>query len=141
MTDAMSIPWHGMLAYADTRTPLLNHLLPKVRDKLVSLILIAQSWPTQVWFLTRLELLVAASAEPVKSGSALHCARQTLNLPTTAWLLSSNSSVHRNFLRTFPHVSQHLNVDQLSACTTSTGDIEFLGVSDGRLIHSIRLRL
>ena len=49
-TDALSLDWSGMDAYAFPPTGLLQRVLLKARQESVSLILIAPMWPWAQWF-------------------------------------------------------------------------------------------
>ena len=62
-TDALSLSWNGLWAYAYPPTPLLPRVLAKVRSETVELILVAPWWPKQVWSLDLLEL----SLEPPRA--------------------------------------------------------------------------
>ena len=75
-TDAMSIPWTGMWAYAFPPIPLLPMVLRKIREELSEVLLVAPWWPKREWSLDLLEL----SVEPPRS------------LPTLPKLLRQPSS-------------------------------------------------
>ena len=57
-TDAMSISWKGMWAYAFPPIPLLPKVLRKIREELSEIILVAPWWPKREWSLDLLELSV-----------------------------------------------------------------------------------
>ncbi|KAL8608175.1 hypothetical protein ACOMHN_016630 [Nucella lapillus] len=72
-TDALSIPWRGILGYAYPPFPLLPKVLRKARLEQAELILIAPRWPAQPWFSDLLSLtsyppiqLTPASQRPSK---------------------------------------------------------------------------
>ena len=57
-TDAMSISWKRMWAYAFPLFPLVPKLLVKIRGEQVEFILVVLWWPKRVWSLDLLELSV-----------------------------------------------------------------------------------
>ncbi|KAL8609039.1 hypothetical protein ACOMHN_065265 [Nucella lapillus] len=62
-TDALSIPWRGILGYAYPPFPLLPKVLRKARLEHADLILIAPRWPAQPWFS---DLLSLTSYPPIQ---------------------------------------------------------------------------
>ena len=56
-TDALSISWVGMSAYAFPPFPILSKVIRKARTDNPCLILIAPMWPAQPWFPELLELV------------------------------------------------------------------------------------
>jgi hypothetical protein len=57
-TDAFSLSWKGMWAYAFPPFPLLTEVLQKMIREPCDVVLVAPAWPSQIWFHQLLELLV-----------------------------------------------------------------------------------
>ena len=55
--DALSLSWHGLLAYAFPPFPILAKVIRKARLDNASLVLVAPRWPAQPWFPDLLSLV------------------------------------------------------------------------------------
>ena len=115
-TDALSIPWDGLSAYAFPPFCLLNRVLQKLRNSTMDLLLIAPHWPNQHWFPTLLSMLVDLPLKLPSSrrlllqrqGRVWHNDPSLLHL--CAWELSSDVSKRQAFLRKL-HRLQLMPVD------------------------------
>lgn len=103
-TDAMSISWEGMSAYAFPPLPLIHRVLVKATRERCTLIVIAPFWPRQPWFhlLTGLliDLPVMLPLHPdlltIPGSSARF--HDVVGLQLTAWLLSNDATLRKGFL-------------------------------------------
>lgn len=118
-SDALSVQWRNMFAYAFPPPILLHKVLMKVRNEECVLILTAPLTPHQSWFPQLLELLIEI---PVKlpnipdllsqnMGQSLHPKPQVLNL--AACKISGMKSLQENFqtklLRSYRSVQKGFN--------------------------------
>ena len=106
-TDALSLSWAGMFAYAYPPLSLLNRVLEKVGRDPCRILLIAPFWPRQHWFQRLVNLLVEPPLVLPIMGKLLSQQRgvffpQPENLHLTAWLLSSHPSERQGFLSRLP---------------------------------------
>ena len=102
-TDAMSVSWQNMFAYAFPPIQMIPSVLQHMKQFQCKIILIAPHWPRQYWFPQLLKMLIAFPVKltPWKNllsqvkGQILHPDPQSLKL--TAWLLSTDTSLQRDF--------------------------------------------
>ena len=118
-TDALSISWAGLWAYAYPPTPLIPKVLLKVRQEPVELILIAPWWPKRAWTVDALAL----SLEPPKAlplwntllvqprTSRFHQTPEMLNLH--AWRLSRTALQLPDSQRRWQRESPEANFEPL----------------------------
>ena len=107
-TDAFTISWEGMMAYAFPPPILLSRVLKKIKSEDCVIILIAPLWPRQVWYPDLLDLLIAIPLKlPVREdllsqdqGRLLHPDPGALKL--VAWNLSRSKKLRKDFLRGLP---------------------------------------
>ena len=57
-TDAFSMNWEGLKAYANPRWHLISRVLCQVREQAATIVLVAPVWKTQAWYSLLLELLI-----------------------------------------------------------------------------------
>ena len=105
-TDALSISWANMFAYAFPPISLLPRVLAKIKSECCRVILIAPFWPRQPWFQSIVRLLIhpplvlpqRADLLSQPRSRVLHLSPETLHL--TCWLLSSDPFAQQAFQRT-----------------------------------------
>jgi len=106
-TDALSLSWRGMWAYAFPPFSLLNEILSKVQQEPCDLVLVAPAWLSQPWFSTLLDLVVDHPRSlPLHrkllkqpDQNVFHDQLQSLHLH--AWRLSSRPCAPKASLRTW----------------------------------------
>ena len=144
-TDALSIPWTGMFAYAFPPISLISRVITKVEQENCRVLLIAPFWPRQPWFMRLVRLLVRL---PImlprrpdllfQPGSKfLHPAPDDLHL--TCWMLSrvpSEQQVFRQGLQPLPPTAVDLLLER---STTAEFDITTDGANGPLLIQPVRL--
>ena len=143
--DALSLPWHGLVAYAYPPTNLIALVLKKVQSSSVRLVLVAPCWPTQPWFPLLLSLLVEIPL-------ALPLDRKLLRQPDLgvfhsspahlrlhAWHVSGVDSLRRDFLNRLRNEHPNLNGNLPFNCTNPGGPVSNIGVTEGVLIRSLPL--
>jgi len=81
-TDALSIPWEGMIGYAFPPTAIIGEVLNKIHKETCQILLIAPCWPSQPWFPYLLSLLID----------------HPIQLPSNRRLLSQNNNIYHKGL-------------------------------------------
>ena len=133
-TDALSISWDGITAYAFPPTTLIAQVLDKVQSSEVVLCLVAPKWPTQAWYATLLKLLVDFPLKiPIcrkllqqPNSTIFHSTPTVLNLHV--WLVSRMASWRQDFLRRLQHERLDLRDNPLLPCTSPDGESSVAGV-------------
>jgi hypothetical protein len=95
-TDALSMTWRGLYAYAFPPFPLIAKVLQKVQEDQAMMILIAPNWPRREWYPCLLDLLIDYPSQlPIipnlisqDQGRHIHPNLSTLQL--VAWKVSGN---------------------------------------------------
>ncbi|MES9880852.1 MAG: reverse transcriptase domain-containing protein [Sedimenticola sp.] len=144
-TDALSLSWEGMFAYAFPPFPLIARVLHNVRQKSCTILLIAPMWTGQPWFDSLLSLLVDIPLRlPLRAdllsqpqSAQLHQNLSMLNLH--ACLVCREACNRRAFLTKLPNASTQLGDLPPTLSTIADGRLGWLGVSDGRWIPSLLL--
>ena len=144
-TDALSLSWVGMWAYAFPPFPLILTCLRKIQIEECLVCLVAPLWEGQAWFPLLLSLLVApAICLPWKEdllyqpiSRMLHPTPQVFRLH--AWLLCNNACKRQAFLNQLPDESIPRKDLPPTICTITGGNLGWIGASDGKWIPSIRL--
>ena len=143
--DALSLSWEGLLAYAFPPFSLLGRVLQKVKEHDCSILLIAPLWPKQPWFPVLLDLLVDLPLAIPARWNLLSQPRSRQfyqnpdRLHLHAWRLSRSPSCRRAFLQKLPTASQdQFDLPHLPS-TSLDGQPSVVGVSAGKLIHSVPL--
>ena len=143
--DSLSLSWEGFWGYAFPPTALLARVLQKLRRHTCQILLLAPCWPGQAWFPDLLELLVDLPRELPRRVDLLSQNRGRLlhpdlyNLHLHAWKLSSVPSQTVAFRATLPCAFRSPNEPPLWRFTSQSGKSTLIGVSHGRLIHSVPL--
>lgn len=122
-TDALSISWDGMEAYAFPPWSLIHRVLLKIRQSQTSVLLVAPMWPNQHWFPLLMSLLVDLPFRFPHSqrllsqnrGRTWHQNLQDLHL--TAWKLSGIASKRQAFEERLRGLQLELDDTQLSPLT------------------------
>ncbi len=144
--DSMLQSWRGIVGYAYPPTTMIRAVLNKVRLDATSIILVAPLWPRQEWFPDLLDLLIDLPRQLPHHHRLLRQAHnwtfhnQPASLNLHAWRLSSDASNRRKgFLTKLQRSSPNIIENQLARSTTQGGDPSLIGVTEGRLIHSLPL--
>ncbi len=144
-TDALTMRWDGLLAYAFPPFSLIPQVLAKLEQENCKVLLIAPFWPRQPWF-TRLTMLLVH--RPVvlpqrtdilfqPSSGFLHPAPQELHL--TCWVLSRNPSARQAFLDELQLLQPAVDESQPGRFTTVDYAIFTSGVDNDLYIPPILL--
>jgi hypothetical protein len=144
-TDAMSLSWDGMYAYAYPPTGFLTDVLHKVARSHCEILLVAPCWPTQSWFPLLLRLLVdvprslpANNRLLMQPGTSVyHQTPRVLRLHV--WRLSNDLSRRQVFLETCPFISLERTVRPQPELMRPSGASTFVGVTEDVLIHALPL--
>ena len=123
-SDALSIDWTGMWAYAYPPPILIPLVLKKIQDEQCKVLLIAPLAPNRPWFPLLLELLVDFPRRlphidnllSQNRGQVWHPNPATLNLG--AWVVSKDKALRKDFLRRLSNISVNQGVHQLENCIT-----------------------
>ncbi|XP_060077873.1 uncharacterized protein LOC132557392 [Ylistrum balloti] len=143
--DALSLSWDGLLAYALPPFNLLGRVLQKVMEHDCSVLLIAPLWPRQPWFPALLDLLIdlPLAIPPKWNLLSQPKSRQFYQNPERlhlhAWRLSRSPSSRQAFLKRLQMASpDQYDLPHLPS-TNPDGQPSVIGVTAGRLIHSVPL--
>ena len=144
-TDALSLSWDGLDAYAFPPFSLIHRILLKVRTSRVSILLIVPLWSRQPWFPLLLSLVVAppflfppcSDLVAQDRGRVLHPRVQDLHL--SVWRLSGIPSSHREFRKTLPIWRPSHEDHPLLELTIPELRDSISGVSERRLLRVIPL--
>ncbi|XP_060587794.1 uncharacterized protein LOC132743278 [Ruditapes philippinarum] len=140
-TDALSVAWQNMFAYAFPPIQLIPKVLSHMKQYKCTVILIAPFWPRQQWFPTLLSMLVANPLQLPCSpdllsqcqGKVLHPEPEKLNL--AAWMLSTECGRQRDFLKKLESCSNHLGVWEQEKTIVPNLNNFVVGVLHNKLIH------
>jgi hypothetical protein len=116
-TDALSLSWDNLVAYAYPPTVVLSEVMNQVRRSSVSLYLVAPCWPSQPWFPTLLSLLVDFPLSLPPNRRLLSQAPKSIyhNNPSMlklhVWPLSSSVLDRQDFLARLRNWRQLRSVD------------------------------
>ena len=141
-TDAFSISWEGMYAYAFPPFSLVGRVVQKLKDHSCLLVLIAPLWPGQPWFPDLLSVVVDYPLElPLRADllaqpvcRVYHPKPQILHLHV--WVLSERASLRKAFLSKLPTASLDRSGLPHLPSTKVDGRFSVIGVSAGKLILS-----
>ena len=103
-TDALSLQWHDLLAYAYPPTAILSEVLKKIRSEPCTVLVLAPLWQGQPWFPDLLALLIDYPIQlpwnrrllAQQNRPVYHTQVRQLNLH--AWMLSNNPFARMGFL-------------------------------------------
>ena len=139
--DGLSQQWDGQEVYAYPPTTLIQVVLLKLAaSERIRMILIAPSWPNQIWFPQLLELLTAI---PLRLGNSptllqqkgkFHDNPELLNLH--AWRLSLEATERQDFLLTLRPGWQEQPDSPQTEFTSQNGSILLVGATAGRQVLS-----
>jgi len=144
-SDALTMSWDGLQAYAFPPLAILPEVLHKVAMSSVRCVLIAPWWPTQPWFPAALRLLYAPPVVLPPSRKLLCQPHRPLYhqrpgwLQLHAWPLSGNTSERRAFqseLRPWPPATSD---PAPSGSTSLTGGLSATGASNASWIPRVPL--
>jgi len=144
-TDALSLSWRGMWAYAFPPFSLLPEVLQKVQQDPCDMVLVAPAWPSQSWFPLLLDLLVdhprclPLFPKLLKQPDQNVFHDQLEKLHLHVWKLSSHPCRPRDSLRTWLNASPAHTDPALSQSTTAAGMSSAHGVNLEDGIHSLPL--
>ena len=137
-TDAFSMNWKGLKAYANPPWNLISKVLGQVRQQEATLVLVAPVWKTQAWYPLLLELLIEEPLLIPRTEQLIQPTHQ-VNCPNirpqlAVWHISGNASLHREFLlRLQASCSPPGETSQVKPMTHSSGSGP-AGVLSGTLI-------
>ena len=145
--DAMSLDWSGLDLYAFPPFNMVGKVLGKLSSHRNCLLtLIAPRWPRQPWFPELLDALIDRPRElPADRPNLLTQPRSSVCHPRLtilhlhAWRLSGGGSCPGDSRARWRNASLAQSGTQQLDCTNLTGTSSVVGVSGGRLIHSVPL--
>ena len=140
-TDALSLSWDGLDAYAFPPFSLIHRVLLKVRASRVMVLLIVPLWPRQPWFPILLSLVVdhpfrfppCGDLVSQDRGRVHHPRVQYLHL--SVWRLSGIPLLHREFRRTLPTWQPGHGDLPLLELTIPESQDSISGVSERKLLR------
>ena len=144
-TDALSLSWKGMWAYAFPPFSLLAEVLLKASQEQCDLILVAPAWPTQSWFHHLLELSVdhprclPSSSKLLRQPGSLVFHDNIHRLHLHAWRLSSRPCAKKGSLRRWLNASLAPIDPVRDRFTTASGTYSASGASLEDGIRSLPL--
>ena len=144
-SDALSVSWTGMHAYAFPPPVLIPQVLMKVRQELCVVLLVAPFSPRRSWYPLLLELLVdfprtlpiSKNMLTQRIGQLIHPDPERLHL--VAWKLSSIKSLRQSFHRKLSSSYCDLEGLQLRNSTSQGFVYTNAGVVNEALIHILPL--
>jgi len=144
-TDAFSLSWDGLDAYAFPPFSLIHRVLLKVRASRISILLVLPLWSRQPWFPLLLSLVVdqphlfppCRDLVSQDRGRVHHPRVQDLHL--SAWRLSGIPSLHRDFRKTLPPWRPSLGDQPLSELTIPELQDSISGVCERKLLQVVPL--
>ena len=143
--DALTISWDRMYAYAYPPLCLIPKVLQHMRLYKCQIILIAPQWPRRHWYTELFQFLVDCPRKLPVQKNLLHQPKSKINHPNpevfnlTAWLLSTEISKRRAFLRRLENCSQPLGEKAHRRTTLTSSRSSVAGVVQGKLIPILPL--
>ena len=140
-TDALSVPWEGMFAYAFPPICLIPKVIQHMRQYHCRLILIAPLWPRRQWYTQLLQMSIAKPLKLQPIPKLLHQPMSAIYHPNpevfhlTAWMLSTDYLERKAFLRNQEACSQLPGEAALKQITPVNLKNSVAGVVEGKLIH------
>ena len=144
-TDALSISWENMFAYAYPPICLIPKVLNHMLQHHCEIILIAPQWPRRHWYTQLLQLLIACPIQlPVVSDLLVQPKTQIYHpkpelFKLTAWRLSTDSSKRKAFLNSLDNYSEPHGGQVLRKTTMLSFESSIAGVVQGKLIPLMHL--
>ena len=136
--DALTISWDRMYAYVYPPLCLIPKVLQHMRLYKCQIILIAPQWPRRHWYTELLQFLVDCPRKLPVQKNLLHQPKSKINHPNpevfnlTAWLLSTEISKRRAFLRRLENCSQPLGEMAHRRTTLASSRSSVAGVVQGK---------
>ena len=143
--DALTIPWENMFAYAYPPICLIPKILQHMEIYNCQIILIAPFWPRRHWYPKILQYLIANPIRLPALEDLLHQPMTNIYHPNpsifnlTAWMLSTNLSKRKDFLRKLENYSQPHGELGPKKIIQSNFENSVAGVVEGKLIPIISL--
>lgn len=140
-TDALSISWRGMTAYAFPPISLIAKVLQKIEKEDCLILLIAPFWPRQHWFHSVMKLIVGQPYHLPLIPDLLRMPGSKVlfhdlgHLHLTAWPLSRNVSRRKAFLESLPNWRPRDAESRHTESTLRVCDPTIAGVSGGKLLQ------
>ena len=142
-TDAFSMNWNGLKAYANPPWNMISRVLGQVRQQEATIVLVAPVWKTQAWYSLLLTLLIQ---EPllIPQTEGLIQPTHPINCPSiqpqlAAWRISGQSSLHREFLRRLQNYCLPPGGKSQARRTTHCSENGLAGVLNGTLIPFLEM--
>ena len=132
--DAFSVRWTDNL-YLFPPIPILHRVISKfISDNTAHGLLICPYWPSQFWFPSLLELLIAP---PILIPSAM-VLDENHRLPRScllvAWSIGCNRAEHMDFLGSLESVGSKVSKEKLLLGTKNAGENSVIGITNGKKI-------
>ena len=132
--DAFSVRWTDNL-YLFPPIPILHRVISKfISDNTAHGLLICPYWPSQFWFPSLLELLIAP---PILIPSAMVW-DENHRLPRScllvAWSIGCNRAEHMDFLGSLESVGSKVSKEKLLLGTKNAGENSVIGIINGKKI-------
>jgi hypothetical protein len=134
-TDALSIPWHGMAAYAFPPISMIHRVLRKIAREDCVVLLIAPLWTGQYWFQMLTHLIVDYPILLPQIPDLLRIPGSKARFRLTAWTLSSNASRQRDFQKELPIWRQEDEENLQTEYTLRVYDYTTHGVTPARSLQ------
>ena len=136
--DAFSVRWSDNL-YLFPPIPIIHRVISKfISDNTAHGLLICPYWPSQFWFPSLLELLIAP---PILIPSAM-VLDENRRLPRScllvAWSIGCNHAEHMGFLQSMESVGSKVSKEKLLLDTKGVGEGSVIGLINGKKI-TVRL--
>ena len=139
--DALTISWEGMYAYAFPPICLIPRVLQQIQQSHCKVILITPFWPRRPWFPQLLELSVDHPRKLPAIPQLLQQPQTQIFHPNpevfclTAWLLSTDVLLQRNFLKRLENYCQPVGEQEPKRTMHINSNDSIAGVQQGKLIH------
>ena len=140
--DALAVNWTGMYAYAFPPPILVPKVLKKVSQETCVVLLVAPFSPKQSWHPVLLELLVEfprilpVSENMLTQQKGRVCHPDPNSLKLTAWKISRDITLRKNFLRKLKDTSSVQGDSQREKCMMQDLESTKVGVLQGKSVHT-----
>lgn len=140
-TDALTISWDRMFAYAFPPICLIPRVLEHMKQYQCKLILIAPQWPRRHWYPSLLQLCIAQPIRLPHRPDLLRQPKTVIFHPNpevfslNAWLLSTVSLDQKVFLKTLENSCQHPGEQAHREIMHANSNNSVVGVVKGKLIR------
>ena len=142
-TDAFSMNWNGLKAYANPPWNMISRVLGQVRQQEATIVLVAPVWKPQAWYSLLLTLLIQEPLLIPQTEGLIQPTHQ-INCPSiqpqlAAWRISGQSSLHREFLRRLQDYCLPPGGKSQARRTTHCSENGLAGVLNGTLIPFLEM--